>query len=76
MGILLGGSRALVADMRAVVVVAEKDEASDEIKFAADAGVVEQHLNPPGIAFRPFWNAGAIPVLGDDDRLLRKSLMD
>src|SRR5215467_210579 len=62
--------------MRAVVVVAEENQAGDEIQFSENAVVIAQSLDPPRIAFRAFGNAGAPSVLGDDDRLVGERLMD
>src|SRR5215469_549011 len=73
---LFGARRSLVANMCAVVVIAEENEPGHEAQLPTDTGMIDQHFNSPGITFRPFGNAGAVSILGNDDRLFRKSLMD
>src|SRR5207245_4051656 len=73
---LLHHSRALVADVSAVVVVAEENQATDVLGFPAHPGMIAKNLDSPTVTFRPVGHTCAIAVLGDDDRFIGKSLMN
>ena len=62
---LLAGSHSLVADVSAVIVVIEEDEAGDIIRVAEYSVMSNQYVDPLGIVLWTIRRAGAISILRD-----------
>ena len=76
MDALLHHTRAFVADVGAVVVVAKENQTAYEFGFAAHARVFPEHLDSAIVSFRTIWHARAITIFRNHDRLVRKGLMN
>src|SRR5690349_14247073 len=76
MDALLRDARAFVADVRAVIVVAEENRSGHVLAPAKHGIVIAQHCDALAISLRTLKSAGAVTVLGDDDRLVGEGLMN
>src|ERR1035438_2321296 len=70
---LLHHPQTAIADMSAVIVVAEEDQAGDIFALAQHLILRPQNIFAMSIAFGAVGGAGTVAIFGNDDRLVRKS---